>query len=70
MTLIRSVIYGWLGAILAGLIAAIAGLSLGLPAERIAAAAAPFGMLCGALGLTFPLLGRASLLAKTARVER
>ena len=52
MRIVRSVIYGYLGAILGGLLVAVAGVALGLPEETIAAAAVPTGVVFGALGLT------------------
>ena len=52
MRVIRSLIYGYLGAILAGLLVAVIGLVAGLSQEAIAAAAVPTGVVFGALGLS------------------
>ncbi|MDX1575899.1 MAG: hypothetical protein R3285_06880 [Kiloniellales bacterium] len=45
-------IYGYLGAILGGLLVAVVGIALGLSQESIVAASVPTGVVFGALGLT------------------
>lgn len=63
MRFVWSVIYGYLGAILGGLLVAIVGIALGLSQESIVAASVPTGVVFGALGLTLlwwrPLAERA-----------
>ena len=52
MRVIRSLIYGYLGAILAGLLVAVVGLAAGLSEEVIAAASVPTGVVFGVVGLS------------------
>lgn len=52
MRVLKSVIYGYLGAILGGLVVAIVGIALGLSRESIAAASVPTGVVFGVLGLS------------------
>jgi fructose-specific phosphotransferase system IIC component len=52
MRVLRSVIYGYLGAILGGLLVAIVGVTLDFPHESIAAASVPTGVIFGMLGLS------------------
>lgn len=65
MRVIRSVIYGYLGAILGGLVVAVVGIALGLSHESITAASVPTGVVFGALGLSLiwwrPLAQRVGL---------
>ncbi len=49
---ISSVMYAYAGAVLAGLIAAVIGVALGLSEATVAAAAAPTGVAFGVLGLS------------------
>ena len=49
---VKSVVCGYAGAVLAGLIVAIIGAALGLSDETVAAAAAPTGIVFGVLGLS------------------
>jgi cation transporter-like permease len=62
MRVVWSVIYGYLGAILGGLLVAVVGVALGLSQESIVAASVPTGVVFGALGLTLiwwrPIAGR------------
>lgn len=50
----KSMLYGYAGAALAGLATALVALPLGIPVETAAGAAAPAGVLFGLLGLAFP----------------
>ena len=50
--LVRSVVCGYAGAVLAGLIVAVIGVVLGLSETTVAAAAAPTGVAFGMLGLS------------------
>ena len=50
--LVRSVMCGYAGAVLAGLIVAVIGVVLGLSEATVAAAAAPTGVAFGMLGLS------------------
>ena len=50
--LVRSVMCGYAGSVLAGLIVAVIGLPLGLSEATVAAAAAPTGVAFGVLGLS------------------
>ena len=63
MRVVWSVIYGYIGAILGGLLVAVVGVALGLSQESIVAASVPTGVVFGALGLTLiwwrPIAGRA-----------
>ena len=63
MRVVWSVIYGYLGAVLGGLLVAVVGVALGLSEESIVAASVPTGVVFGALGLTLiwwrPLAERA-----------
>lgn len=52
MTIIKSVIYGYMGAILAGLVIAVVGVGFGLSQEAVAAAAMPTGIVFGLVGLS------------------
>lgn len=52
MVLVKSLAFGYLGAILAGLLVAVFGLAAGLSQETIVAAAAPTGIVFGTLGLS------------------
>ena len=65
MRVIRSVIYGYLGAILGGLVVAVVGIALGLSEASITAASVPTGVVFGVLGLSLiwwrPLAQRAGL---------
>ena len=71
MRVVRSVIYGYLGAILGGLLVAVVGIALGLSEESIVAASVPTGVVFGALGLTLiwwrPLAERARVPAARPR---
>ena len=50
--LFRSVVCGYAGAVLAGLIVAVVGVAFGLSEATVAAAAAPTGVVFGVLGLS------------------
>ena len=50
--LVRSVICGYAGAALGGLIVAVIGVALGLSEATVAATAAPTGVVFGMLGLS------------------
>ncbi len=52
MRVVRSVIYGYLGAILGGLLVAIVGLAMGFSEASITVASVPTGVVFGALGLS------------------
>ena len=71
MRVIRSLIYGYLGAILAGLLVAVVGLVVGLSPESIAAASVPTGVVFGVIGLSLvwwrPLAERVRAEAVQAR---
>ncbi len=49
---VKSVVCGYAGAVLAGLIVAAIGVAFGLSDETVAAAAAPTGVVFGVLGLS------------------
>ena len=69
MRVVRSVIYGYLGAILGGVLVAVVGLSMGLSEASIVAVSMPTGIVFGALGLTMlwwrPLAARSLVRART-----
>ena len=52
MKVVRSLIYGYLGAILAGVVVAVIGVAIGLSKESIAAASVPTGVVFGIVGLS------------------
>jgi len=52
MVLVKSLAFGYLGAILAGLLVTVFGMAFGLSQETIVAAAAPTGIVFGTLGLS------------------
>lgn len=52
MRVVRSVIYGYLGAILGGLLVAVVGVAMGFSQESITAASVPTGVVFGAIGLS------------------
>jgi len=52
MVLVKSLAFGYLGAILAGLLVTVFGMAFGLSQETIVAAAAPMGIVFGTLGLS------------------
>ena len=52
MRVVRSLIYGYLGAILGGLLVAVVGLAVGFSEESIVAASVPTGVVFGAVGLS------------------
>ena len=49
---IHSLMYGYAGSVLAGLIVAVIGVALGLSEATVATAAAPTGVVFGMLGLS------------------
>jgi hypothetical protein len=64
--IVKSVAWGYAGAILAGLLIAIVGVIFGLSEETVAATAAPTGIVFGVLGLSLVWLrpARAKAAAK------
>ena len=50
--IVKSVVWGYAGAVLAGLLIAVVGVVFGLSEATIAAAAAPTGIVFGLLGLS------------------
>ncbi len=71
MRVVWSVIYGYVGAVLGGLLVAVVGVALGLSEEFIVAASVPTGVVFGALGLTLiwwrPIAERARVPAARPR---
>ncbi len=51
----RSLAYGYLGAVMAGLVVAVAGLAMGLSQDAIVSAAPPVGIVMGLMGLSLPM---------------
>jgi hypothetical protein len=49
---LKSIAYGYMGAVLAGLIMGVIGFGFGMSQEAIAAAATPTGIVFGLAGLT------------------
>ena len=49
---VKSVVCGYAGAVLAGLIVAVIGVAFGLSDETVAAAAVPTGVVFGVLGVS------------------
>ena len=68
MTVLRSVLYGYLGAILAGVVVAVIATALGVPVDSAAVAAAPAGIVFGTIGLLLPW--RRAALATVRRHRR
>jgi hypothetical protein len=62
--IVKSVVWGYAGAILAGLLIAVVGVVFGLSEATIAATAAPTGIVFGLLGLSLVWL-RPTVSAKT-----
>ena len=54
MTLVRSIIYGYLGAILGGLAVAVIAAPLNTSLETVAGAASVTGVVLGLMGLMLP----------------
>lgn len=52
MRVLRSVVYGYLGAVLGGILVAVVGIALDFSHESIAAASVPTGVVFGMLGLS------------------
>ncbi len=65
--IIKSVAWGYAGAVLAGLLIAVIGVVFGLSEETVAATAAPTGIVFGLLGLSLVWL-RPTQTPKRARV--
>ncbi len=63
--IVKSVVWGYSGAVLAGLLIAVVGVVFGLSEATIAAAAAPTGIVFGLLGLSLVWL-RPAASAKSA----
>ncbi len=66
--IVKSVAWGYAGAVIAGLLIAVIGVVLGLSEATVAAAAAPTGIIFGMLGLSLVWLrpARRSVRAKVA----
>ncbi len=66
--IVKSVAWGYAGAVIAGLLIAVIGVVLGLSEATVAAAAAPTGIVFGLLGLSLVWLrpARARARAKVA----
>ena len=67
MTIIRSILYGYLGAILGGLVVAAVALPLNTSMETTAQAATVMGMVFGLLGLMRPWRQAAAASTRSAR---
>ncbi len=71
MRVVRAVIYGYLGAILGGLLVAVIGIAVGFPEESIVAASVPTGVVFGAIGLSLiwwrPIAERSRVSARRPR---
>jgi cation transporter-like permease len=71
MRVVRSMIYGYLGAILGGVLVAVVGVAMGFSEQSIAAAAVPTGVVFGVLGLSLmwwrPIAGRTRVPATPPR---
>ncbi len=71
MRVVRSMIYGYLGAILGGVLVAVVGVAMGFSEQSIAAAAVPTGVVFGVLGLSLmwwrPIAGRTRVPATQPR---
>ncbi len=50
----RSLLYGWLGAILAGLAVGMTGVAFGMLTESVVAVSTAMGVVMGVLGLSLP----------------
>ena len=51
--ILRSLLYGWLGAILAGVAVGVTGVAFGMPTESVVAVSTPMGVVMGVLGFGF-----------------
>ncbi len=65
--IVKSVAWGYAGAVIAGLLIAVIGVVLGLSEATVAAAAAPTGIVFGMLGLSLVWLRPARAKAATKR---
>ena len=65
----RSFLYGWLGAIIAGVLVAVCAVVLGIPEDRMVAISTPAGVLFGVVGLSLPWTQRLAH-ARAARGRR
>ncbi|MFQ5775970.1 MAG: hypothetical protein ACE5GS_15725 [Kiloniellaceae bacterium] len=54
MRIVKSVVCGYMGAVVGGLAVAVLAVALDLSADAAASAAVPAGIVCGALGLGWP----------------
>ncbi len=54
MKILKSMCYGWAGAILAGLLVAVVGVGFEMPQNAISTAAAPTGIVMGLIGFSLP----------------
>lgn len=52
MLVLKSLLWGYVGAVLAGLAIAVAGALFGMSAESVVTASAPAGMVCGIAGFS------------------
>lgn len=51
MAIVNSLVYGYAGAVLAGLLVSLVGVALGLSEEAVVAVATPTGVVLGTLGI-------------------
>ncbi len=65
--ILKSVVWGYAGAVLAGLLIAVTGVAFGLSEATIAATAAPTGIVFGLLGLSLVWLRPAPTKATAKR---
>ncbi len=68
--IVKSIAWGYAGAILAGLLIAVVGAVFGLSAETVATAAAPTGIVFGMLGLSLVWLRPARKSSRTKVAAR
>lgn len=59
--IIRSLLYGWLGAIIAGLFVGVSATVFGIPEERMVTLATATGIVLGSLGLSLPWARRLAI---------
>ena len=66
----RSLLYGWLGAILAGLAVGMTGVAFGMLTESVVAVSTAMGVVVGVLGLSLPWVRQRARATATIRRRR
>ena len=70
MAILRAMAFGYLGAVLAGVAAAIFGVAVGLSEQSVVAVATPAGVVFGTIGLCLPWRHAIAARVKVGRPRR